>query len=40
VDDSGEGGEGFDKQKMVPLVLMGVFALFALGLIIAVLAGA
>jgi hypothetical protein len=31
---------GFDKQKMVPLVLMGVFALFAIGLIIAVLAGA
>lgn len=31
---------GLDKQKMVPLVLLGVFALFALGLIIAVLAGA
>lgn len=31
---------GIDKQKMVPLVLMGLFALFALGLMIAVLAGA
>lgn len=40
VDDPSEDGGGFDKQKMVPLVLMGVFALFAIGLIIAVLAGA
>jgi pSer/pThr/pTyr-binding forkhead associated (FHA) protein len=40
VDDGGDGGGGFDKQKMVPLVLMGVFALLAIGLIIAVLAGA
>lgn len=39
-DGSGGGGGGFDKQKMVPLVVMGVFALFAIGLIIAVLAGA
>jgi pSer/pThr/pTyr-binding forkhead associated (FHA) protein len=31
---------GLDKSKMVPLALMGLFALFALGLIIAVLAGA
>ncbi|HYI00122.1 FHA domain-containing protein [Hyalangium sp.] len=39
--ESGAGSfGGFDKQKMVPLVLMGVFALFAIGLIIAVLAGA
>lgn len=31
---------GIDKQKMVPLALMGLFALLALGLIIAVLVGA
>jgi len=37
--DAGDKG-GLDKQKMVPLVLMGVFALLALGLIIAVFAGA
>jgi pSer/pThr/pTyr-binding forkhead associated (FHA) protein len=42
VDDDGGagGGGGLDKQKMVPLVVMGVFALLAIGLIIAVLAGA
>jgi pSer/pThr/pTyr-binding forkhead associated (FHA) protein len=43
-DEPAESGAnkigGFDKQKMVPLVLMGVFALFAIGLIIAVLVGA
>jgi pSer/pThr/pTyr-binding forkhead associated (FHA) protein len=38
--DSGAPAGGFDAQKMVPLILMGVFALLALGLIIAVLAGA
>ncbi len=31
---------GLDTQKMVPLVLMGLFALFAFGLIIALLVGA
>jgi len=43
-DEGAEGGGGrgggLDVQKMVPLVLMGVFALVAIGLIIAVLAGA
>jgi pSer/pThr/pTyr-binding forkhead associated (FHA) protein len=38
--ESGGRMGGFDAQKMVPLVLMGVFALLAIGLIIAVLAGA
>jgi hypothetical protein len=31
---------GFDAQKMVPLALMGLFALLAIGLIIAVIVGA
>jgi pSer/pThr/pTyr-binding forkhead associated (FHA) protein len=31
---------GLDRQKLLPLALMGVFALFALGLIIALIAGA
>jgi pSer/pThr/pTyr-binding forkhead associated (FHA) protein len=39
-DSGAAAAGGFDKQKMVPLVLMGLFALFAIGLIIAVLAGA
>jgi pSer/pThr/pTyr-binding forkhead associated (FHA) protein len=43
-DEGAEGGggpgKGLDVQKMVPLALMGVFALMALGLIIAVLLGA
>jgi pSer/pThr/pTyr-binding forkhead associated (FHA) protein len=38
-DDAAKAGL-MDKQKMVPLAIMGLFALFALGLIIAVLAGA
>lgn len=38
LDDPAAGG--LDKGKMVPLALMGIFALLALGLIIAVLAGA
>ncbi len=40
MDNGANKAGGFDKQKMVPLVLMGVFALLALGLIIAVFAGA
>ncbi|SEK52750.1 FHA domain-containing protein [Stigmatella aurantiaca] len=31
---------GFTKQKLVPLVVMGVFALLAIGLIVALIAGA
>lgn len=34
------GGRGFDAQKVVPLALMGLFALLAVGLIIALIVGA